>query len=361
MTRPHRNDDTTQDGAQVMPHTKIDLSRKLLLAFLLVIPAQAFAQSGDPVVDSHLVPYYEHRRSSSAPPSALSPTNYGSGSALLGCASSSAPSHETNCPSDLTYTPNANTGGYQAFGVGIHNIPYSEQWITECYILETWEWDWEAGTWVLTFYYWCDTYLYVTRAEVSGFAISRIKWGATYATIPNASTPLSTLAFKGTNLANCNPKPGVIAEAPCLSNGTYVPSAGYEDKIIIPDNCPRAERTGLATDFTDGCFWSQQGLWMSDMPAAYQDTTAADRGDQFVISVGTASAASLNEGTMYTNRTWFGQLGTETIRPGPVRHTGSVTVPRSLAPFCLLYQSTFGQAACMFNVDQVQITPPLSW
>lgn len=333
-----------------------------LIAFSFAVPSSTFAQTGDPVVDYYVpVTYYPYRAGSTTSPSNLQPSNYGTlGFQLIGCAYASAPSWEDKCPSDLTFTPNAHTGGYQAYGVGVKNWPAETRTITDCGWEDTWVWDEKSHEWVIEWIYVCHGETYTIPAEAGGYAVGRIKWGTTQFPWSIAGPPyhtLSTLAFKGSSFPPCNAVLAPDGEtAPCTGTGTYVAGAGYEDKLLIPDNCSLTQRTGTSADQNAGCFLG--GSWVSDLPSPYLDTTATDAPAYFVASVGTPNAASLQAGVTYTWRMGFRQRGNESVH-GQVRHQGSITKKFMNAAFCTLFSGTFGvNPSCYFNVDQVLLAPP---
>jgi hypothetical protein len=337
---------------------------------LLYTSVAAWSQTGDSVVDSFVTPYYEHRNGGTAPPSVLQPSTYGPQPAdLTRCGiGPSPPAHESSCPSDITYVPNVHTGGYQAFGIGLHNYPYYEDWIPECEMIPYPYWDGEGWSieWVME----CTYHHVVAPAEAGGPGVSRIQFGANTVTLPHVpdvgqpavTAPISTLAFKGSHLQWCSPT-YVGPTAPCVpAAGTYVPGAGYEDKITMPDNCSLSTRTGTGSDANNGCFWTSPGLMWTNFPSAYQDTNSQDSGPTFVMSVGTPNAASLQEGVMYTTRWGYFQWGNETVPVGQtITHKGAVTSKHLATPFCAAMYGTFGEAACWYNVDQTNITAPLLW
>lgn len=334
-----------------------------LLAGLCMSTMSALAQTGDPIVDYYVTSYYQYRAGHTGAPENLNPSNYGNGVGydLLDCVYATSPSWETNCPSDLTYTPNANTGGYQAFGVGIKNWPAQAYWETECYWEDTWVWNPESHEWEFDYVYVCDQHYVQTQAEAGGVAVGRVRWGA-YKSQFGIGGPyhkVSTLAFKGSSFPPCNPtlSPSGV-EAPCAGTGTYVAGAGYEDKILIPDNCPLPSRTGTYIDANSGCFYSYNGLWWSDLPSPYLDTTANDGPSYYIAAIGTPNASSIQEGWTYTWRVGFFHWGNESVH-GEVRHQGSLTIKKTISPFCVLFSGTFGEnSACHFNVDQTLLAAP---
>lgn len=251
----------------------------VLLAAALA-PRDAIAQSGDPVVDFYLPSYYGHRAGSTAPPSNLIPSNYGVShpNEYLDCDVAStpgvAPPWEVNCPSDLTFTPNTHTGGYQAFGVGLKNIPASSYYDYRCEVVEQWVYDPEFFEWRWDYAYVCYYQLVQIRAEVTAIAVARVKWGNTsyvFNDFTGLTLKLSNLAFAGgpePPVHDCRPANITFgADARCTYPGTYVSGAGYEDKIIVPDTCSVSSRSGTWTDFHNGCFHSAGGY--TDLPSAH--------------------------------------------------------------------------------------------
>src|SRR3970040_2023368 len=94
---------------------------RVLLATIVCVSwsVDACAQwTGDPTLDNWLASY-QQRGGNNQSPVNLQPSNY---PIFNGCRSGNAPGWESNCPSDLTYTPLAGAGGYQAFGVAITNV-----------------------------------------------------------------------------------------------------------------------------------------------------------------------------------------------------------------------------------------------
>jgi hypothetical protein len=321
---------------------------------LISISGRAHAQTGDSVVDSYVGnPYYEHKAGNKFAPLNLAPSNYGVyGFQMLDCAFASAPVWEGSCPSDLSYAPNVHTGGYQAFGVGYHNIQAQDYWDYDCYYVDVWVWDQEAGTWVLEWQYWCDYHHITVAAELTGVVVARVSWGGYQADL---GIPLSTSAFKGTTLPPCNPT-YTGPTAPCSSVGTYVAGAGYEDKVLITDQECALLRTGLNSDHWNGCLHPSTG-WISDLPSAYGDTTASDSSSPLVVGMGTPYPATFEEGRTYTWVRYFGKAGNRSTH-GDARHNGAVTKKVPESPFCIAFSSTFGEnAACYFNVDQTQLAP----
>ncbi len=316
-------------------------------------------------MDYYVTSYYSDRAGNTASASNLQPSNYGNGSGydLIDCAYATAPSWETNCPSDLTYTPNAHTGGYQAFGVGIKNYPQQDYWDYDCYYVDVWVWDEESHQWVLEWQYVCEYTHVQVPAQVAGIAVARIKWGNYQSQfgLGGPSHTISTLAFKGSSFLPCTPtlSPSGV-EAPCAGTGTYVAGAGYEDKLLIPDNCALPARTGTYVDAAAsfGCFYSYDGLWWSDLPSPYLDTTVSDGPSYYIAAIGTPTAANISEGVTYSWRVAFYQWGNEAVH-GEVRHQGGLTKKMPSSPFCSAFSGTFGEnAACHFNVDQTLLASP---
>jgi len=329
-------------------------SAALIVALAVFRVEAALGQTGDPVVDQWITSYYAHRAGNNLAPTSLTPSNYPN---VLAC-STSTPVWENNCPSDLTYTPNANTGGYQAFGVGINSWPSQSYWDYDCTLEDVWVWDPELQQWVLEWQVLCYYQLVQVSAQAGGQAVSRVRWGSQQHAVQGSMRTISTLAFNGEDLAGCHPSWNG-SDAPCTATGTFVEGGGYEDKIVIPEFCPLSRRTGTFMDANSGCFYSYNGLWVSNLPSPYLDTTAGDGPSNYVAAIGVASGVSIVENFTYTSRITFFQWGQETVNGNQIRHNGSVTVRLPFTSPCLLYAPVFGlDAACFFNVDQTQIAPP---
>jgi hypothetical protein len=169
---------------------------------VLAFPQVVVAQTGDPLLDSWIAPHTRKGGNTSVP-LFLNPAAYPD---ITGCNSGIGPSWETNCPSDLTFTPNANTGGYQAFGVGISSYPASEYWDYGCYMQWQYVWHNDSG-WQEELVLVCDYQLVSLPAYANGEAGGRLRWGASqfYYGFPAGNWTLSTLAFKGSGFAVCAP------------------------------------------------------------------------------------------------------------------------------------------------------------
>jgi len=333
----------------------------LLLVAALGCMQPANAQTLDPIIDEIIAPY-GNRAGNSLAPSSLHPANYAAPRQLYSCNNSFfGPPWESLCPSDLMYTPNENTGGYQAFGVGIQNYPAGQYWYVVPYLVRVYYWDTNCDCWN---YYWdvaYDWYLVNLPAFTTGTAAAGSKWGTTaYQITPVVAATLSTAAFKASALAPCFPGYTGV-EAPCGgffpdTDTVFVPSAGYEDKVAIGETCGLSERSGTATDGDAGCFYGYEG-WTTFPGAVYMDTTALDGPNNYVPGVGLTRPDLLPEGTTYYWLIDFFAYGNEPITFQQVTHRSAVTSRVGLSPFCLLYESTWGNSACYFNVDQTTIAP----
>jgi hypothetical protein len=331
----------------------------LILVGLWIVSPPASAQTGDALIDSYLSGFTSRGGNSLAPN--LGPSSYPNG-ILNACNSASAPSWEGNCPSDLMYTPNANTGGYQAFGVGINNWPGGTYYYPYCYPVIVWYQD-ELG-WYYQIEIWCDWYYVTMPTHTYGVASARIKFGSLPVNGPWGSTPMSTLAFKGNAVhppyvgsATCTPIFTGMS-APCVgqSNVIAVPDAGYEDKILIPDsgcNPTLGRRSGDASDASAGCFVLDGTMWATDLPSPYPDTTFLDEAPLYVASMGSANPRNIAENTTYTWWINFFQYGLESPTAKTITHNSAVTVNIPSAPGC----SGSALWNCYFNVDQTTIAP----
>ncbi len=341
------------------------LTLRTLLALIAIWLLSPFshAQTGDALLDSYLSGFSSRGGNSAAPN--LGPSSYPNG-VLNACNSGSAPSWEGNCPSDLMYTPNANTGGSQAFGVGINNWQGGTYYYPYCYPVVVWyPYQDELGGWYYEIQIWCDWYYVTMPTHSYGVAAARIKFGSLPVNGPWGSTPMSTLAFKGNTVyppyvgaATCTPI-WTGMTAPCVgqSDVIAVNSAGYEDKIIIPDaNCNPGVlgRTGGASDANNGCYVLDGNRWATDLPSPYPDTTFLDSAANYVPGMGSANPAAIQEQKTYTWWLNFFQYGLEFPTSKTILHNSAVTSNVPAAPNC----SSSQPWNCYFNVDQTSIAPP---
>jgi hypothetical protein len=343
--------------------------RSTRFTFVLVILAlagiggtqAALAQSGDATIDDIIAPY-ANRAGNSLAPINIAPANYQvSGRHLYSCNSSVGPSWEGSCPSDLTYTPNQNTGGGQSFGVGIQNYPAGQYWYAVPYLEQVWYHDTNCDC---DTYYWdvaYDLYLVNLPAFTTGTAAAGSKWGTTvYQITPTVAATLSTAAFKASALTPCVPD-YLLETAPCggllaPTDATYVASAGYEDKVVIAETCGLSTRSGTSSDGDSGCFYGYEG-WTTFPGSVYMDTTADDSGPYYVPGIGITRPDQLPEGTKYYWLIDFFAYGNEPVTGQPVSHNGAVTYRVGWSPFCIAYESQWGNGACYFNVDQTGLAP----
>jgi hypothetical protein len=341
------------------PHARV--AAALLLA-LVGFPCICFSQTGDSVIDGYFsYEDWQIKVGSTAAPENLAPTSYAG--IINRCNSSFAPSWESNCPSDLLYTPNHWTGGYQAFGVALNRRDESTDLVYDCY---TWWYQDEVGNWVMD--YSCEFRWIYTPGLTRGIVAARIKFGADLSGGGLwGPKPMSTMAFKGNTVylpeisaANCTAI-WIGPSAPCVaqSDVVAVKNAGYEDKLVIRDfNCGVISRGGNdnQTDFNAGCF-TGSGYLLSDLPAVYLDTTIFDGPDYFVPGVGSAAPTAIVEGQTYSWATYFGEYGAEARVPHTVSHRSAVTAYEGAAPGC----SSSALYNCYFNVDQAAIAPAITF
>lgn len=320
---------------------------------LLLLSNIAMAQTGDTTIDSWLSGFSLTQGGSSAP-TLLNPTNYPNGPDK--CNSGAAPIHEPTCPSDLLYTPNANTGGYQAFGVGVNLWEAGDYWYVSCYYYYVYNSYYDIWEPVI----FCDYYSFTLPEHTFGLAAARIKFGSNTISSPWGSVPMSTLAFKAA--VNYSSQPSVNCDtdfngvaAPCDTsdeNVYVVPSAGYEDKILIEDlNCLNPIRTGTSTDAGLGCFTHDDMSWATNLPAAYIDTTYSDTPSYYVPGMGSAFPFLIIENQTYFWWTEFYQLNLEPTSPHVIKHNASVTTRIEVPGFFCNSEPEL----CYFNVDQTTI------
>ena len=350
----------------------------VLLCLLLAFSAVATAQSGDPTVDNWLAPF-EYKNGNNSIPTAIAPPNY---PILNSCNSSSSPPDEANCPSDLLYTPNANTGGSQAFGMGANLWEGGQYYYTSCWLVPYYD----SEGWLRWTYY-CQTQLVNVTAHTYGIAAAAIKFGQQTIATPWGTTPMSTLAFSSHVYDGYNPQPQLRCtpnliyvgtgwgSAPCNSsveNVYIVPNVGYEDKIVLsPDagcNPPFWSvqpnlRSGEASDADYGCFVRDGSNWWTNLPSPYPDTTRLDGAATYVPGVGSASPEAIMEGQTYHWGLNFFQWGLE---PGDhtIRHSSAVTtfIDNVTGGSIIGLDCTPSRLYdCYFNVDQTSIssTSPL--
>ena len=309
--------------------------------------------SGDSTIDNWLNGA-QYKGGSSAAPTTLNPSNYTTG--LDKCNSTQAISSENNCTSDLFYTPNANTGGYQAFGVGFTNYASGTYYYPVCYIY----WAWNGQDYVPTLY--CNWYQYTINAHTYGAATARVKFGSNTTSTLWGTKPISTLAFKANNVYTpyyssvvCQPNyTGSQAKCTSSSNAISVPNVGYEDKILVADhNCSLTQRTGSSSDANYNCFVRDGSQWWTDLPSPYPDTTYLDPGAWYVPSIGSAAPEQITEGYTYFWYLNFYQWAWESAASHTIYHGSSITTEITYAPNCSGSQLW----NCFFQVDQTYIAP----
>ena len=327
----------------------------------------ARAQTGDGAVDGWLVPYNSYRGGNNLPPTGLQPGNYPYFNA---CNSPSAPADEMNCPSDLTYTPLAGAGGYQAYGVGVLNEPAGHYWAMYCYY--DWYYDPFLDREIWNFV--CDWYYVGYLPDLSwGTAGARIAFSQlTVLTAAGYYEYLSTLAFKSVNThwnlpsLFCRPSLSVLnVEAPCdpAQQDAYVipftypeeppnPGAGYDDKIQLQNpGCSLPVRTGYPADRQWGCFSGYDSTWYTDLPAPFADSSITDAPNPYVVTMGTTQPWAIQEGYLYSWKRDFWAYGYNNLLWTPANHLSAATIWVDVIPYYCTPQ------LCSFSVDQVRIGP----
>ena len=308
----------------------------------------ALAQTGDSWVDAQINGWDFHAGNASAP-SLLAPWNY---SVDWACDAGGAPSWETNCPSDLLYTPNANTGGYQAFGVGWSVVPALTNWEPYCYARLVWTWHNDSG-WQETLEWDCDWQAVTSPPYTWGITAVRIKWGSveTAFSQPPGSWPTSTLAFKGNQFPECDPSNNPFgAGTPCDGPNTiFVLNAGYESKVKMYDAGCTWTRTNTWIDTYHGCLSHVETILETSLPCAYKDTNIIDSPSDYVSAVGTSCANALVEGNTYYWKLLFSANNVNTWPVGDATHRGAITANLGSWPG--------GDELTRFNVDQTVIAP----
>jgi hypothetical protein len=300
-------------------------------------------------------------------------------------------SGSNKCPNDLTFTTRGNTGGAYAWGVGISNYGGTgARWQCGWYVQSSYDYGLQ---WVWR----CDWITVQLRDVTVGSATSTFRFGGLSKSIPVSpgstttnNFKVSTFAWSGSpvaydgSFAQCVPLRGLgQPSAPCdpfTINGNYVDGiSGFEDKVVIPNpSCTAIVRSGTVSDASSGCFIADS--WVSNLPAAYLDTTALDTSlpfttSQFVASVGSAdgkqlrTAAEIPPGAVQkmTNPAldyyWsisFWAYGRNNLIGQSARHLQAVTARDASAYVCLAGTGNappLGPAACMFNVDISVVGP----
>ena len=334
------------------------------LIFVLVgsfAPKVVDAQpTGDSFVDGKLNEFPFQKKGGNNSPPSLGPGNYPND--VKDCNSATAPAHEASCPSDLLYTPNSNTGGYQAYGVGISNLPGGTYWYGFCFP------NWFYPDDYIYVYWECYWYPIQIPDMAYGVAASRVRFGSNTTSSPWSLKPMSTLAFKANSVylpvdvfVECDPDFSISpAGAPCDDsdqNVYAVPDAGYEDKIVIRDYGCTGIRLGTPSDATKGCFVRDlisPANWYSNLPAAYPDTTFLDDNDYYNPGFGSADPTAIIEGVNYLWYTGFYQYGLESTAPHEIRHIASVTTYVDPSPVGC---NALEPWDCYFQVDQTNIAP----
>jgi hypothetical protein len=255
---------------------------------------------------------------------------------------------EANCPNDTAYmpgpfqsNPSGWMGGMDAWGVALQWAGgpqlYFYCW-TRRVSDSNGEGRWESG---------CDVVEANTPRVTYGASVTIIAWNKVTLTEGGQTFYRSVASYKQPNLSHCVFLPGNNS---CIgSNSVYVPDAGYEDKMIIPNfSCTKGTRSDDASDRQAGCFVVDRVV--SNLTPYYRDTTAFDSGDTFVASAGFTNPAGIVVTKKYTTEIRFSARGWESIAPGvAVKHRGAITTRLEANPACALHG--FDPAWCYFNVD----------
>ncbi|MEU5264201.1 hypothetical protein [Amycolatopsis sp. NPDC021455] len=312
--------------------------------------------SGDPVTDSGLARRQGQVAAGTTAPAASAANALTDSNAFTDCR---APSNNEGCPNDFTYSPRPQTSGSQSFAVLVDAYPTGYVTFYDCYLV------WvpnnggsenDGGYWQTV----CYPYTYYTNAFTYGAAGWRSTWGAQTTTVaPNVTKPVSTLAFKASELKNCDVDQfGATATCdPSDQNAIYVPYPGIEDELLI-DNpaCTGGDRSGDSSDWDRGCFYPT--LAQSNLPSPYLDTTFGDHpGDPYDLAIGSANPAAIAESSPYTNYAEFFSWGYNDMVGRRAWHAVSVDSRVSLSAACA-YGNVIGQpdAFCYFPVDSVRVS-----
>lgn len=335
------------------------LLRVLLSLAFIIFGASVHAQTGDYVINNWIGAYPTTGGNNYA--SSLQTNAYPNG--WWTCNSAGAPSGESNCPSDLTYTPGSNpaNGGYQAFGIGHMTVPSQHTWQAICY----WTWYYDANIDNYVWYQVCDYYyLGWVDAHSFGIAAARFRFSTQAVETAYGWRLLSTLALKGAaslpaSSYDCNNWHSALT-APCApgtQDAFVIPygggsGAGYEDKVLVQNvGCTAWPwRNDDTSDANAGCYQASNTDWYTDIPSAYRDTTKYDDAPIFVPAMGTAQPTALNEGVVYSWWRSYWAWGTHHVY-GPLMHNATATYHLAYHPVC----DGVTPALCQFNTDQTVI------
>lgn len=276
------------------------------------------------------------------------------------------------CPSDYTYTTRGITGGTLAWGAAIQQAGGPQGGVV-CGIV----YHWPTSGDTVGYYGWdCWWGVVNTPKWTYAAAVAKFSFGAMSVYIPlwvdaaeTARYNVPTFAWSGARQqvgggpAECIPNGSPFdVSRPCQSyarNGNFVVGqSGFEDKVIIPNpSCHTlVGRTGGAGDKNNQCFSPDRVI--TNLPAAYLDTTFQDADIDFIASVGVADGKLLMPGRLYESRVDGSMRGWENIRGLTARHLQAVTVRDNAGAPCITGVGgapAGGGAACMFNVDIVRV------
>ncbi len=268
------------------------------------------------------------------------------------CGTSGAHPRESECPNDALYTPAEATGGYQAWGVGTTTVVFGSTTV-ECFLEPVLVWD-ISGQYQIDWRVVCRTVVVTSPTRTVGMAIARVEWGdEVVGTSIWGNVPTSLLAFRESLISPCmpifNPR---TTEADCAGgfNSAYVSDSGYEIDIVIDDpacDIVTGKRSGDSSDKSNGCFTYYQHTQVSNLPAAYKDTTQDDDESTLSIGFGSASGVSIAPGATYIVRQFFSSNAQPDMSDKAARHIGTVTT--EFDTLCL--GGVLEPAFCFFSVD----------
>ncbi len=275
---------------------------------------------------------------------------------LVACNSLGAHQFEGTCPNDATYTPAAATGGYQAWGVGLHHVAFYDEEIN-CYLRAEVVFNSGTSTWDLDWTLICETFPVITPLGTNGKAMFRLMWGADYESAePYANDPenppaISKLAFAPNALTPC--VPNITSECDNAVNSSYVEDAGYEVEVTFADPLCRAipRRMHNWFDVRKNCFYYFPFTPKTDLPGWYRDTAFLDEPEEFNLGIGVAETENIVPGHMYEAEIGFRSEVLPFMIGVEAKHTGAITVDQ-----CALGNVSLGPAeACHFGIDTASV------
>jgi hypothetical protein len=352
---------TAGPGVPVLTNSGLSCTWQTADAILACQPSAPPSISGDPTID-HALP----RRDGGAAAGTTTASRSGLGAVpqadtyhqWIVCGLTSALPNE-KCPNDHTYRPHPDTDGEQAFAAVVYS--YQEGWhlFYDCYVY--WVEDEAGGYWETV----CYPYEVYTPAYTIGAAEWYSRWGTRKTTVPellNSQVEISTMAFQDAFFPMCDVE-NTVSEAYCdpvKPNSTWVPLAGIEDELLLPNPaCLRDVRQGDPSDWDKGCFWPT--IAVSNLPAAFLDTTFSDvtlvddpTKPSYNLAIGSADPGRIVEGTLYGHYAEFFAYGTNNVVGRAAWHAVSVDskIPTSAA--CTLGGGA--DAFCYFPVDSSRVS-----